>query len=84
MSSKDATETISPSRLQRDFETIVRQAGAGKRFVVRSRGRTASLALVPTKLLERLLEDEDDRRVLAERKNERLIPWSKVRNRLGR
>ena len=84
MSNKDQAETISPSRLQRDFDAIARQAGAGKRFVVRGKGRGASVALVSTKLLDRLLEDDDDRRVLAERKTEKLIPWSKARTRLGR
>ena len=75
------TDTISVAQFRRDFASIARRARRGGRFLVEQEG--ASLAIISPKLLERLLEDADDRRVIARRRGEASVPWNKVKAQLG-
>ncbi|HMN42568.1 MAG TPA: hypothetical protein PKE29_17140 [Phycisphaerales bacterium] len=78
---RENPDIVSPSEFQRDFAAIARKAQRGGRVVVRK--ERTSLAVVSTRLLDRLLEDASDKRVIARRRSEPSVPWNKVKSRLG-
>ena len=81
------------SEVRSDFAETINQVSYGKeRLIVERRGKDLA-AIIPVedlKLLERLIEEEEDRldleeveKILADPRNKKAIPLEKVRKELG-
>ena len=81
------------SEVRSDFAETINQVSYGKeRLIVERRGKDLA-AIIPVedlKLLERLIEEEEDRldleeveKILADPRNKKTIPLEKVRKELG-
>jgi prevent-host-death family protein len=81
----DRGEVNIPSKSLRDHVSeVVDAARGGRRFIVTRNGRPrAAIVSLDDLALLRSAEDAADRRVVAERKREPLVPWEAVKEQLG-
>ena len=81
--------SISIAKARTDFADLINRAAYGKERIVLNRHGKNVCAIVPMESLKALealekLEDASDRKILAERRKEASIPWTKAKKTLSR